>query len=331
MASITLLEMVNRVRLYRRQPTTTVIATSEDSVTVNAINTAIDNALSTQKWPFDLRKDGQLALRARLDGLLFTTTAGSSSAGIARLLGLVDADVFGDYAVRVLPDGIDEYANTALRIEKASAVSIVSTTAVLEVTMPDTEVAVACELHYAEYMLPATVREVVRVTYQERPLELDQVDPTVRYAELFPAPHARLGPPEKVSIGGFDTPTYDSGSAAPDPKLRMAIWPVPDDEYIINYSYYYKHPELSDATDTLVGVETGVVNNILMEATSIVMMTWDQNFAGSHFTDLARQQLSAQHRASGGSPGRRHTIHSFENGGTTVRVGRGFPNTLIGQ
>ncbi len=331
MASVTLLEMVNRVRLFRRQPTTTVIATPEDEVTVNSINSAIEDVLSTQKWPFDLRKDGQLALRARLDDLTMDTLPGSQTAPITRSSGLVDADVFGDYAVRVLPDGIDEYANTALRIEKASPAAANSSIAVLEVTMPDTESAVACELHYTEYMLPETVREVVRVTYQERPLELDQVDPTVRYDEIFPAPHAKLGPPEKVSIGGFDTPTYDRTGSTPDPKLRMAIWPVPDDEYIINYSYYFRHPELVTATDTLVGVDNGVVNDIVLQAYSTVAMTWDQNFAASHMTDLSRQQAAAKHRASGGSPGRRHTIHSFERGSSTVRVERGFPNTLIGQ
>lgn len=330
MASITALQLVNRVRLNRREPTTTVIATPEDEVTLNAINQAVEDILSTRRWEFDLRKDGQLALRARLDDCTIVTTAGSSSTTIARSDGLVDADVFGDYAVRVLPDGISDYANTAFRIERASSPSVNSTTAVLEVTFPTTNASSAAELHYSEYMLPDTIREVVRVTYQEAPLQLDGVDPVVTYAEMFPAPNYRVGPPEIVSVGGSDISTYDSSGSAPEPRLRMAIFPVPDDEYIINYSYYLRHPALVILTDTLDGVPPAVVDDIVFAATSTVRMVWDNDWAASHLGDLAQLQAARKALAYGGNKGRRHTISSFETGGNRVHVYRGFPGRLIG-
>jgi len=153
----------------------------------------------------------------------------------------------------------------------------------------------------------------------------------VRYDEIYPSPHETDGPPEKIAVGGFDIPTYDSSLDAPSPSLRMAVWPIPDDEYVIKYSYYYRHPELTDATDTLVGVPNAVVNDIVLQATATVMMTWDQNFAASHFTDLSRQQSAAKHSAYGGSNARRRTIGSFETGRGVVRVGLGFPDKLIGS
>ena len=330
MFSVTSLELLNRVRLFRRQPETTVIATPEDQVTLNAINMAIEDVLSTRRWEFDLRSDGQLALRGKKDGLLLGTTAGSTS-GTLTIIGVVGADVFGDYVVKVQPDGITDYANTALRVESAITSGGNAAFLVFEFPFPDTNSpAVDCELHYGEYILPDTVREVVRASYQEDPISLDQVDPTVRYSEIFPRPHDYFGPPEALAVGGFDVPTYNAHLDAPDPGLRMAVWPVPDEDYIVNYSYYYRHPELVASTDTLVGVPNAVVNDIVLQAASTVMMTWDQNYAASHFTDLSRQQSAAKHRATGGSPGRRHTIRSFERGGSTVSLERGFPNKVIG-
>jgi len=78
------------------------------------------------------------------------------------------------------------------------------------------------------------------VTYEENPLTLTQVSPMARYEELFPRPHWDEGPPELVAVGGFDTATYDSstGDPPPEPKLRLAVYPIPDEDYILNYSYY---------------------------------------------------------------------------------------------
>ena len=334
MASVNLLELVNRVRLFRRQPTTTVIATAEDQVTANAINMAMEDVLSTKRWEFDLRHNGQLTLRARRSSIGFETASPiteniliSDSSSL-----LFDEDVFGDYVVSAYIGSSTEYPNTALRLASCSApVGQVISFGAIGFTPNDAFSVTDGEFHYGEYILPDTVREVVRVSHQENQLELRQADPVVRYDELFPNPHETVSAPEVVAVGGFDTPTYETGTATPAPKLRMAVWPIPDDDYVLNYSYYYRHPELSSATDTLVGVPPSVVNDIVLQATSTVMMTWDQNFAASHFTDLSRQQAAAKHSAYGGSNARRRTIGSFERGRNSTRVELGFPNKLIGQ
>ena len=329
MASITLLEMVNRVRLYRRQPTTDSFATPEDTVTLNAINMAIEDVLSIRKWEFDLRHNGQLALRGNLTGILVNMTVETPNIVLAGWAA-VDADVFGDYVIRLVPTGSTDYANTPFRLKSSPGSVGPGAFATMDVNAPFTDTVVACVLHYSEYILPDTVGEVIRASYKEEQIRLTQADPTVRYDEMFPNGHETFGSPEVIAVGGFDTPTYDSTVAIPDPGLRMAVWPVPDDAYVIDYSYYYKHPELVTITDTLQGVPNAVVNDIILKAASIVMMTWDQNYAAAHFTDMSEQQAALKHRAYGGSSGRRHTINSFENGSAVAHVHNGFPGKLIG-
>jgi hypothetical protein len=323
--------------LFRRQPTTTVVTTPEDEVTANAINMAIEDVLSTRRWEFDLRHDGQIGLKgAHTGSLLLTTTAGSTEATIA-LAGLANSDLvdpasdgISGYVTRILPTGVSDYANTAMRIASSSFVLSASATITLETKFPTTNSAAAAELHYNEYILPDTVREVVRVSYQEEELNLEQADPILRYDELFPAQNDRTGSPETIAIGGFDTATYYTSIGVIPPGLRMAVWPVPDEDYVLNYSYYRRHPELVAATDTLTGVPQAQVNDIVLQAYSTVAMTWDKDYAAAHFTDLSREQAATKHRAYGGSPGRRHTIRSFENNSGRVHVQRGFPNKVIG-
>ena len=329
MPSVTALEMLNRVRLYRRQPTTDSFATPEDVVTLNAINMAIEDVLSTRKWEFDLRHNGQLTLRSRLTDAYITTNAGQTAAAITYLPAITDADVLGDYVVRVIPTGVEDYVSTPFRIQSASGSAGIYSFIVLNTKFPETTLTVDAVLHYSEYIMPDTVGEVVRASFKETPVRLEQADPTVRYDEMFPNAHETFGPPEVVAVGGFDTPTYDSRIATPAPGLRLAVWPVPDDDYVIDYSYYYKHPELVATTDVLQGVPNAVVNDIVLKAASIVMMTWDQNYAAAHFSDMSEDQAALKHRAYKGSSGR-HTINSFENGSSVMRVHNGFPGKVIG-
>lgn len=342
MPSITALQMVNRVRLYRRQPETTVISTPEDIVTLNAINMAIGDILSTRKWEFDLRHD-QITTIARIDGLTVASRPPSSTTPASGNVFFdetvfsqpEDSALFGSFGMSILIDGSSDYGNTPIRLtSNGSATSVGGGFSVI-VAFNDPHNGLlddaACEFHYGEYMLPDTVREIVRASYAEEEMRLVQADPILRYDELFPNPGSRVGAPEVVAFGGYDIPTYESGATEPEPQQRLAIYPIPDDEYIINYSYYYRHPELTAATDELVGVPPEHVNDIVLQAASIVMMTWDQNYAADHFRDIAQQQTFQKHRAHGGSSARRNRIGSFENGsGTRYPVERGFPGKVIG-
>ena len=333
MANVTALQLVNRCRLLRRQPPVTSIATDEDTVTLNVINMAIENILGTRRWPFDLRHDGQLTTVAPFsitDAVV--STAGSTAAALVNTaVGIGNTNFAGDNVARVLVTGDTEYPNTPFRIDSHTNASGTNTSVniVLGTTAPKSFNATG-KLIYSEYVLPDTVRSVVRASYQEEEMQLEQVSPVTRFDEWIPNSGVDDGPPEVLAVGGYDIPTHVTGTAT-DPGLRAIIWPVPDDEYVINYSYYYRHPELTDATSTLSGVPPEVVSDVVEEATSLMGMAWDSDYAMSHFSDRAQAQSSAKHRAmSAGNP-RRHTVNGWSSSkGTRTLFELGFPGKVIG-
>lgn len=339
MASVTALQLVNRVMLNRRQPEITTISSTapEHAVTLNAINAAKNDILESRDWEFNLRRS-QIVLRARIAGTIVSSGSDASvllftQSGAVTAL---ESDWINDYVCRLVAESSTDYSNTATRVDSIRT-PVIPQNVVVDAPYTAAEVEPAIGgtgyMIRGEYMLPDTVRAVVRASYQERNLSLTQADPWSQYEELFPRPHWEYGPPETIAVGGYDIPTYDNGSGGetpPEPKLRMAVYPVPDDDYIVDYSYIYRHPELTADADVLEGVPESVVGQIVWRATGIVAMAWDQNFAAAHFTDMADQRSAALYEAQRGSDSRRHTINSWAGRDGTLRVVRGFPNQEIG-
>lgn len=330
MASVTGLQLINRVMLLRRHPTISSFVSSnpEHQVVLNALNMAKDDILGTRDWDFDLRHDGQLATRAIKD-VTFFCSAGSSFATVSGSNG--GTDLFGNYVVRVLPTGNTEYANTAFRMNYISNPTLGFV--VLAVAAPTTfAVSTAAKLVYSEYILPDNVRSVARVSYQEEELNLDLIDPHVGFDEWVPNGHVDSGEPRVMAIGGRDVRTYDATATTPndEPGLRAIIWPPPDDEYVLNYSYYINHADLVDGDSVLEGVSESVLNQIVNVALGIVKMAWDGDYAASHFMDLGQSNASVLHRINTGSKDRRHSVRSWDSGSARVAIELGFPGKEIG-
>ncbi len=337
--SITALQLVNQVHRLRRMEDTGAFVETQDLATLNAVNSAIEEILTEQKWEFDLRDSGQLNLKGRLNdsNLVVTTAAGSDSVAIAGdLLGQSLVLAYSDFrdetiVTRFLPTGVSDYANTAFRITGTRLLFSNSIDAVIGVEFPTTNTRASCELHYSEYILPDTVAEVVRAAYQEYPLTLEQVDPKVRYSEIFPRPHIEFGPPEVIAVGGMDRPTYDLQTPpAPAPGLRMAVWPVPDADYVINYSYYYRHPELVDETDVLDGVPQNVVNRIVALATSDMKVFYEKDYEAFAIRRSVKQSTGDMFNSYGGSRSARKSIGSWDTSSRVGGIRRGFPGKLLG-
>ena len=134
-----------------------------------------------------------------------------------------------------------------------------------------------------------------------------------------------------MAVGGFDISTYTTAGTVPAPRLRAVVWPVPDDEYVLTYSYYYAHPEFTDGDSTLVGVPANLVNDIVWEALSIMKMAWDGDYTAAHFSDMAQAQASAKHVAYGGSKSRRHTVRSWDSGRSVFSPDLCDTSKLIGD
>lgn len=336
MARITALQLINRVLLYRRQPEISAYqATSpEHAATLNALNMAKEDILAPRRYEFDLRHDGQLATKASLSSGSLSPTlvmaTGSTSGVLTFSPGTLAEDYLnGDYVARLIPTGDDDYSDTAFRVI-SSLPSFNVATLNFPFASPKPFVSTTCDMVYSEYLLPDTVREVVRASYEQEELSLDQIDSTARFDELFPSYTYDTGYPRSFNVGGYDTGTHFT-TTDPDPKLRAIVWPIPDDEYIITYSYYYRHPDFTDGDSELVGVPPEIVNEIVFQATAIMGMAWDNNFSAAHFSDMAQQGATIKGNLYSGSSSRRHTVRSWGTGDFFDASREGFPGKLIGD
>lgn len=322
--SVTLLQLVNRTRRKRRMGDTTALSAADDMAAVDAVNQAIDLVLNTREWQFDLRHS-QIVTKARIPSVSVTTTAGSPNVSIS-VSGLDSTDINGDFVLRVRPAGVTGYGDTALRGLTTSPVlssqAVVSTPVALGATGSTT----SGEMFYAEYFLADTVKSVHRVRYQENTIALDQLDPQIEFDEIYPRPHVEYGEPRVASVGGFDYSTYLASESQPAPRLRMIVWPIPDDEYVLDYQYTYRHPELSATTDTLVGVPPEVVDMIVEFATADMMGFFDRRVEDArslrgdtyalldeiherHGGQTADRAVVRNWDSAGGNPADRYSIH----------------------
>ena len=283
---------------------------TEDLATLDAVNNAIEETLSSKRWEFDMRR-AQIALRGRYTGGTVSITSGSSTASYANTSGVDTADVYGSYVVRLLPTGSTDYANTAFRVLTAVG-SGTTGTLILGADVPETMSSVAATLFYAEYMLPETVRNVLRISHQEQSLNLEQVDPIVEFDELYPRPSIEFGTPELISVGGLDVSTYETAGTAPEPRLRLIVWPVPDDDYVLDYTYHYRHPVLEDTTDTLDGVPPNVVDQIVDLAAADMKAYYEKDYDAIKLRMFTQDKLDRMHAEHGGMYADRKSVGNWD-------------------
>jgi len=340
--SVTALSLVNRVNRRRRMPDVSMFNATEDQATLDALNVAIDEVCSSRRWEFDIRR-AQMTLRPRFqaatgESLTITAASGSSSATLNYTTvttataheyfargGASGADY--PYITRVLPTGSSDYGNTGFRVIAAAATG--ATAAVtFGAEIGASLSGVNAELFYAEYVLPDTVRSVIRVTHQDDPVTLEQVDATVAFDELYPRPQIEYGTPEVVSVGGLEAQTYLAG-AAPSPGLRMSVWPVPDEAYVLDFTYHYRHPVITETTSTLEGVPPEIVDQIVDLAAISMKGFYDDADSRSvaRYKAMTMNTVAEQHRRHSGNFAERKRIGNWDGSqrgqGVGARVSRG--------
>lgn len=347
MASVTALELVNRVMRRLRLEPQSNFASEPAAVVLDLVNSAKEDVLASRDWKSDLRHDGAVLTRGPLTsstGYLYNgglATADVSLDGHVVEPGTPDPAYTGDIITRFEYQG----DTTAAKVESGMVgtfwrlkflqqdVGFGSGYVDYNWTGDDTTTA---KLKYfvAEYLLPDTVREVVSVTTQSgSPLKLEHVDAGATFDSLFPDMADRYGTPEFASVGGYDLPTTTSLAALTDqePKLRLILFPIPDDEYRLNYSYYYQHPVLVNPTDKLIGVPPQLVSSIVEKAHADAVQVLDQRVNdGAILGSLASRRMDDKFKSHDPQPARRHVVGSWE-GRTPGRrsVRNGFPGVTI--
>lgn len=299
--SVTALNLVNRVHRRRRMPDVGAFTETEDLATLDSVNAAIEEVLSSKRWEFDMRR-GQMTLRPKLGDLTVSTNAGDANVLIVyRPDGLENEDTYGDYVVRILPSGASSYGNTAFRTTTANAI-LAGTVAAFRcpAEVRETLVDVDGSVFYAEYILPDEVRDIIRVTHHEEDLSLNQIDPVVEFDELYPQPSVEFGPPRVISVGGLDRATYLSTADEPAPGLRMIVWPPPDQAYVLDYTYHYRHPALEETTDTLDGVPPNVVDQIVDMAAADMKAYFEKDYDALRLRAFTQSKIDRMHSEDGG-------------------------------
>lgn len=108
-----------------------------------------------------------------------------------------------------------------------------------------------------EYVMPSFVKSVTDVRVQGQQVTLIPVSDDNAYCYVDPAEHISDSLLE-MYVGG-NTFRYDEpppadfgGFTVTNPRqLRVMLYPTPETEYMVNYSYLYRFPQLVATTDTL--------------------------------------------------------------------------------
>lgn len=323
--SITALQLVNRVRRRMRHSDTSALTDVRDVATLDSVNRAMRYVMTGRVWESD-KRHLQLALRARITGVSIAFNDGAQT-GIVTYSGLSYSDVYGDFIMRAVPLGSTQYANTALRVLSASAPVSDASAISIPFSVSEAVSASSGELFYSEYILADTVRSILSVTHQDESLSLEQVGSKVEFSELYPRQQIEYGAPRSVSVGGLDVPTYNAAGDAPDPSLRMIVWPPPDDEYVLDVDYVYRHPELTAADSEIEGVTDEVVDSIVDLATADMQQNYDRNTEeGRLLMRDSMQRLDNVHKSHGAQVAERAVIGNWD--GSAGRS-RGY-HSLIG-
>jgi len=289
--------MVNAVRGKLREERTTAQAITDASDDLNTeiidlINDAGSEILEGNDWPFDVRHDGELfypasqsgtnaqfgpqvgtAIYSNTTSILILTSGDTDSGEVFEDFDLASFRCSGNRArVRIIgPD--TNFGNTSwivTNVENASGIGLTMTTSA-NLYFPTPATNGAWTTYANEVVLPDTVKEVLSVRHEEKDIALKFVDREIQFDHVVPRPSNRFGSvPEVVLVGGTITSTargslvaWSTISAeAAVTGTCAAVWPIPDTDTHIQYSYRVQHSDLSAATDAWTGVPSNVIGMI---------------------------------------------------------------------
>ncbi len=345
MASATALQLVNRVLTRMRDPVVTAFTDPMPLAVLDLVNAAVWEITANRKNDFDIRHDGEFlthpstTFETAADPpvgqavLSNTSKTGSrlSSTGthLTNILG--DTDRTLPIVSRMLVAADTNFGSTAFRVNTAVLQGTTLSWVFPNEYAGTTDTTANAKFFAAEYLLPDTVRDLVSIQHDEGPITLEEVDPRARLEELIPRPHDTFDKPRWAGVGGFDVATYDSSGSAPEPRLRLILWPVADEELALRYSYYYRHPRMSAITDVLSGPPEEVISQVVGLAHAEAQATLEKEPAiGLANMANLNKKIEQRENASNRAAGRRNVVHPI---GSSHRIHsiHGFPGQTLSE
>lgn len=308
MATLTALQLVNRVRLRLRGGSGfSDFGSTEAQTILQCVNEAKDYVLETRDWDFDHRHDSYvLNTVAVVSTGTVGVTAGSSSFTTS------SSDVFtpGDYVARLIVTEDGEQASTAVRI-----VSYGGTDGELDAPWTgETNATADYQIVFYEYKLDDTIKDVTAVRYQDQDIGLSVVGFDQGFRTVIARPTDRIEDmPEAFVVGAQVTPTYATG-ADPSPGLGALVYPVPLTSYRMEMSVKVRHPQLVEADDVLENVSDAAVHDIVLNAFALMEASAgrDPNLAEANRL-ISEMRLNRHHEMNRADANRRKVLRSLDD------------------
>lgn len=263
----TLLESVNSVlRKHRYPAVSTIDSTPPVPAIVDSLNEAASVVLRSHPWSFLVRHDGQLLFPATYmatSGCSINNNAttgslnvdGSNTWSSTQVAWYTARNQNGRYVAKFRLTSDASMPNTQYRISDLSVL----------VTLPFTlskpfrgtgASSGAFEVYCDEMVIPQTeVREILSVRHPERKVRLVFKDRHIEMDESVPNRADGGGDPIIVTVDGYGTGTSrDSSVIAGVSGMAVSIWPVPETDTLLAYSYIFEFPKLDTTADEWTGV-----------------------------------------------------------------------------
>lgn len=328
--SLTALQLVNRILRLERLGDVTSFTDDRSLVTLDLLNEAKREVLEEHVFDFDRRGDGVLTTSPVYTPLpavgAFGFTKGSKDVTFVGLFSPLEEPVIELIKSRIayiVNSSDDDYGNTAFRIDTIGAFigPGLGTQIVLNTEWPgETVNSTSWRIFVPEFILPDTVRKITSVKHEEQDLRLSQITHGTSFQQVVPRLSENFSQPGIAAVGGYGTSTYDHALGAPDPGLRMLIWPIEEEPMVLHYQYVYRHPDLADPTDELVGVPLHIVDNIIDLAFSKSVSTIGKDIeSGRALRQDANSSRRRKQNADNPSPLRRFSMASMDRMASSQR------------
>ena len=327
----TLLTMVNDLRVLLREEKTTAISATDEytQILVKVINRAAQSVLESRVWSFDKRFDGQAAF----PGVITASDVIYSSAAPGYMTvdtpEATSTELFVPNALSVRFEITNDIERPGLSYFVVSSIWIAGS--VLMTFSPDwegedlmTRTDALARFYVSDRVLPDTVRKVLSVRDEEQPYHLRFTEDEIFTDRANPKASDEQGDVRSVVVGGTTTASFDRDTdTAGTVGMRMRVLPVPIEDTMLFYTYVYRHPGMTAATDELADVPDYIIGLIVDHA-------WLDCLSGNIESDPERAKavgdqlrfdMMIAERDDRTAPNRRRVLRSRGGGHSTARFG----------
>lgn len=306
--------MVNRLLRRHGFEDYTAFTAPETLLALDLVNQAIRDLTAQRDYPWNIRSDGVVQIRAEQTGTATCSITGTTI-GITSFPTSTVTDVTGStFVAKLIATDATNHPNTPLRILNGT-ITAGTYSGTLAQQHPDTPITNSdWRMYFNVYLLPDTVAKVLSARYHERSIRVVELGPHATWDEYFPNDYEVTGSPEVIGVGGMASSTPQTGTDATE-GLRLSVWPVPTIKTRLMYTYKERIAELTATTSTLVA-PSEFVDDVVDRAEALSNMT--QRF---NAPELAQQQLrngmmTAERKWVNSvlDPNRRHSLRAHDSG-----------------